>query len=289
MSWKNNKDRWGERGSMTVEASLLLPLMISFVCVFFFFFQMILLHQSIHTGLWETAKKMERYGYVYDHIPTENEADSESSGSQRTQAQNLVGQWLSGQYIKTQVEHYVSPKFLAHSCVKGKASGISYSTSIFEEEKEIWLQAEYVIAIPLFSNVLPELSVIQKVKTRGFVGTDQIGLSQDDEDERTVYVTQYGQVYHTSLECSHLRRIVSCVSYGNLAQQRNQYGGRYHRCRRCVRNGELSEDSCVYITPEGTSFHTSLECGGLNRYIQVKKLSELSGYSACSRCGGSEE
>ena len=55
-----------EKGSITVEASLIMPVFLSVILFFLYFFQIMLIQERVSIGLWETAKEISKYGYIYD-------------------------------------------------------------------------------------------------------------------------------------------------------------------------------------------------------------------------------
>lgn len=308
----------GEKGSLTVEASLILPILLS-VCFFFlYFFQAMWIHERIHHGLWETAKEISQYGYIYDSgeetggeeaQPADNSRTSdtekqtaEEQTDQRsavTRASGLADsgkvqqckgeaqRFLGGELTKLRMQPYVSDSFLNASCVKGGAFGVIYETEAFQEEEFIRLTASYKIQIPLFSIIIPDISMVQNVKTRAFVGTTEIGPEETEEEEdQTVYVTRTGSVYHTTLECRHLNLHIESKQFDQVAACRNESGAKYYPCDRCVRSTVPSENQTVYITTDGNRYHTSLQCSGLLRDVRTMKLSEAGAYRPCRHCGG---
>lgn len=266
-----------KKGSLTVEASLVLPIFLFAVVTFLYFFQIMWIQERVHFGLWETGKEFSKYGYVYDSVGiTGMESDE-----YKTTTTNLISGVLTGERMKS----YLPDAFLNQSCVVGGAGGIQYSTSAFEEENDICLVATYKVKIPVLYFLTPDYTIVQQVKTRGFVGTEEIGTSEDDEDDIDVYVTDTGSVYHCSASCTHINLSIQATKFGNVSSLRNQYGGKYKACEKCVKNKTLSTKSKVYITTDGDRFHNSSGCSGLTRRVKKVKLSTLMGYGPCSRCG----
>ena len=99
---------------------------------------------------------------------------------------------------------------------------------------------------------------------------------------KLVYVTEYESVYHTTSRCSHLSLSIRQVAFSGVGSQRNNGGGRYQPCEKCVGKGGISE--FVYITDQGECYHNSLECSGLKRRVRLEELSSLEGLDCCSRC-----
>lgn len=273
-----------EKGSLTVEASLILPVLMSVFLFFLCFFQVFLIQEKINIGLWETAKEISQYGHIYQSEEEQKEAsETGKSGKEVTKT------YVAGLLTSERMESYISDDFLNHSCVKYGSKGVIYTTEAFKEEAKIKLAASYDIEIPMFSFILPNVHMVQQVESRGFVGTSKIGLEDGDEDDRIVYVSTNGEkskVYHTSITCTHLNLSIQSVSFSDVSNFRNAYGGKYKACEKCIKQNTPAENATVYIATDGNRYHSSMDCGGLTRNVREVKLSTLSGYRPCSRCGG---
>ena len=108
--------------------------------------------------------------------------------------------------------------------------------------------------------------------------------NENSEDNRIVFVTKNGKVYHTSNICSHIRLSVKAVDYSIVGGMRNKGGAKYYPCEYCARGG-LS--GTVYITEDGNRIHKNKNCSGIKRtVISIKKSdAEARGYRPCERCG----
>lgn len=110
------------------------------------------------------------------------------------------------------------------------------------------------------------------------------GGGGDAEDNRIVFVTKTGKVYHTSNICSHIKISVREVEFSSVISLRNKGGAKYYPCEYCAR-GKL--EGTVYITSEGNRIHKSKDCSGIKRTVKtMKKIdAEAKGYRPCERCG----
>ena len=90
-------------------------------------------------------------------------------------------------------------------------------------------------------------------------------------------------VYHKDIHCTHLDLSIHAASASDLTKLRNENGGKYHACEKCVHGGNASKN--VYITNQGDKYHTSLTCSGLKRTVYTARISEVPGKRACSKCG----
>ena len=266
-------------GSITLEATLVVPVFLFCVISLMYFFQIMLIQERISQGLWETAKEASRYACVYEGIGGKKE---------ESKSKTTAKKWVSGALTMIRMSEYLPDEMLDHSCIKGGKSGIFYKSSILETEEKISLAAMYQVEFPVMTKILPTMDFTQQVKTRGFVGTYKIGLDKKEMEEEDIYVymTKTGTVYHTTLSCTHINLGIQSVSYQEAQKARNQSGGKYKSCHKCTKSAKLSNQSRVYISNTGDRYHTDLECSGLTRDIRKVKLSELNGVGACQRCHG---
>lgn len=277
--------RQKDKGSLTVEASLILPVLMSIFLFFLCFFQILLIQEKIEIGLWETAKEISQYGHIYQ-LQEEKEEGSEMGKSGKQVAEKYVAGLLTSE----RMEAYISDNFLNNSCVKNGANGVIYRTEAFQEESKILLTASYDVTIPMFRFILSDIHMVQQVESRGFVGTKKIGLEEGDEEDIIVYLSANGgnsKVYHMSIICTHLNLSIQSVTFSDVPNFRNVYGGKYKACEKCVKQNTPADSANVYIATDGNCYHRSMDCSGLTRNVTEARLSTLSGYRPCSRCGGS--
>ncbi len=170
------------------------------------------------------------------------------------------------------------------SGIVGGIGGISFlGSDIDRETGTIVLNVSYSVRPPLL--MMPGLRMRMKDRLSfqlwcGYMADG--GDTADGQNRKTVYyVTDNATVYHTSAQCSHLLLSISSASQDDLEHLRNSSGARYKPCEKCPPGGG---DGTVYVTEDGTKYHTSLGCSGLKRTIH--EVTDTGGLPPCSRCGG---
>ena len=264
--------RKSKEASLTVEASLVLPVFIFAILFFLYFFQFLYLQDSVQSAITEAGKFLSRY---------------EKAGEELELSEG-VKQLL----LKQRFYEYLDKESINKTCISGGIYGILVSMAEGNNtDSEIEITARYQIRFPVPFFGEKKSLVVQRVKTRGFVGLPvkkTLGSggeegSSSDELQKHVYVTESGTVYHLSENCTHLKLSISAISSGQIKSARNENGGRYKACEKCVENN-LAEET-VYIAKEGDRYHNSLGCSGLKRSVHTVLYSEVSGKRKCSRCG----
>lgn len=128
-----------------------------------------------------------------------------------------------------------------------------------------------------FGNLSAEYK--EEMKFSSWNGFQKKGL--ESGDEQIVYITKTGLVYHEDYQCTYLQLSVRFIPYADLDGIRNEDGGRYYKCDKCVHGSAMAG---VYITNTGGKYHNSLTCSGLNRTIYAVQKSRVIGRGRCSRC-----
>ena len=239
------------QGSYTIEAALILPLMIS-ACIFILFFLRIAMVQiGVNRSMEEVAGKTAICG-----------------------EQDAVG--LSGLVLACNARMIMigTPP----SYIRGGILGISYDKSSVEDNY-ITLVAEYGITFPIRIFGTYHWNMESKTSWRKWIGWDP---EEDGEGHGYVYVTKEGSVYHERYDCTYLHPSIHAVAVKELDAYRNTSGNRYKICRSC-KSGKKKEGT-VYITDYGDSYHSKLSCGGLKRTIYRKRKEDVLMLAGCSKC-----
>lgn len=257
--------------SMTVEAAFALPLFLFFIINLISVMNVIGVQSRFNAAIHQVGNKMAFYGYAYektigDILP-----------------EGMASILLTQMYAKEEVMDYVGITYLNQSCIKNGAAGIRFDgTSIMERNDIVEICVNYQV-IPLFTILgFDGFDMSQRYYGRAWTGYDvELGISDFTQDDPMVYVTETGTVYHTNRNCTYLNPSISAVNEDSIADMRNQSGGKYYPCEIC---GSSNVQGTVYITSQGSSYHTMITCSGLKRTIYTIPLSQTGGRGRCSRC-----
>ena len=303
------------RGSMTIEAALVLPLFLFFFANILFFFEMIRLESNMQAALYETGSRISEYAYFYRYGAEDLSEILEIGGGSNDTGEGLQdtgGQeggtrdstgisqllmsygmsfLLSETYVRENVSALLGREYLDHTCLEGGYGGVSYLRSRIltaEDPDMVDLVADFRVR-PLFAVMAPDgFSLQARYYAHAWVGYD-LGAEEEDtgqefsEDEEIVYITPTGTVYHRSRDCTYLNPSVRSISAGELDSVRNESGGKYYPCEAC----RPSRSGMVLITSDGNRFHNSMSCRSLKRTVIEVTLSAVEDtHRPCSRCGG---
>ncbi len=242
--------KMNNRGSVTVETTLVLPLFLFAMLCLYHMHQSYLCACTVYEACAEAAEYTAEYGYI-----------GEVTG--------IVPKFKFGSYVddKARVERYV----------EGGVSGVSFWLTRKDDEDYVILEADYVLKVSV--PFLPTLRVKKHVciRQRAYTGDETKEDGNEKEDAETYcYITDNREVYHMSRDCTHLR--LSAQPCASEAVCRNRG---YTPCEYC---GAEPGDFYI-ITDEGERFHKSLGCLGLKRTVYRVKLSEVGDLPPCGRCG----
>jgi hypothetical protein len=238
---------------------VVLPLFISFMVFFLFLFRVLLVQESMEEALVYTSRSLAITCY------SESREKQKSSGELLAQAQITFYKALSDSDCPV-------------GYIRGKRAGISLLSSDLTGD-QIILRASYGMRLPCVLLGSYNYQFLQCVQSRKWIGNQT--LDEDTgEDERWVYITPNGTVYHNTRTCSYLDLSIQGVGRRSVHTMRNVSGGIYRPCESCG-----GDASTVYITDYGNRYHSSLVCSGLKRTIYMVKISQVGGRRICSKCG----
>ena len=247
------------KGSLTVEASVILPFLTCFFCFLLFYFRVMQVQLSVQNALEETGRSLALVAVKELEEP-------------------LGENWYMA-LAKGMLLLRLENNTLIRECVSGGALGVSLLTSEFEGD-DIILNANYVMRFPIRLFGIHDFWVCQNTCYRKWNGWRKI--AENEKNEIWVYVTEHGRVYHLQSSCPYLDLSIREISYGALESERNLNGETYDGCEMCVDEGNGT--TRVYITDYGGSYHYVITCSGLKRTIYRRELIEVGGLPACSKC-----
>lgn len=246
-------------GSLTVEASVIIPLFSGVIVFLLFYFQVMEVQLVVQNALEDTGRKLAV-------LAVKELEEPEEEISYLVMAKGMLSLKLKEEPL---IERYVG----------GGVLGVSLMMSEFEGDY-IQLNANYVMHFPigLFGN--QDFLICQTTYFRKWNGWhEQI---QNDETMELVYVTEYGEVYHMRRSCVYLDLSIQKISSAELTGKRNYNGELYRKCELCGKENTMFSD--IYITNYGDCYHNTITCSGLKRTIYQKLLSEVGGMPACRKC-----
>lgn len=257
---------------MTLEAAFVLPFFLFAVLNILFAVNIIGTQSRMNAALHQVGNKMSFAGYGYsatvgEYVPG-----------------GLAGVALTEGYARGQIVEYVGSSYLDKSCVKGGAGGLSFTgSSVMGKGDIIDLRVSYRV-LP-FVNLMgfEGFSVSQRYYGKAWTGYDASGSVSDlNEEDPMVYITETGTVYHLDRNCNYLNPKVEAVPAEGLAGIRNASGAKYSPCGFCKASGAVGE---AYITKYGDRYHWQINCPGLKRTIYTVPLSKVGARGRCSKCG----
>lgn len=244
--------------SVTVEASLVVPLYVFAFTVFCYVLLLLNFQVKVDKALYNTARTIAKYAYTYD-------------------AGNVVDTVAAGALVV----HEIGMDNIKNMGIVGGSAGFHFLFSDFEDGM-VDLVVQYHVKFPFSIIGSIYLPCTQRARTRAFIG---VNTGMDEKEKKIyVYVTPTGKVYHKSLECTYLKLSIREVAALDVNGLRNQNEERYSACEICTKEEDHLET--VYITDFGNRYHASMNCSGLKRGIIKIKIEDAAGYRPCSRCGG---
>ena len=265
------------RGSMTVEASMALPLFIFFFVNVMTLFNILKVQVDIEAALHQTGSELTLLAY---DLRFGKEKLSKEGDSGALDAIAGAGGVF---YAREKIRKYLGDG-IDNSCISGGFGGISFLQSqVLLGNDIVDLVVDYKVhpMIPVIG--FKEIPVEGRFYGHAWTGYDiSMGLVTEGSEEEMVYVTESGEVYHRDVDCMHLKIKVESVDKKELSHLRNRDGKIYYACEYC--GGNVGAGN-VFITGFGTRYHTSVSCPGLKRKIYTIPISEAAGKRPCSSCG----
>ncbi|MBO4458567.1 MAG: hypothetical protein J5802_12675 [Butyrivibrio sp.] len=260
--------------SVTVEASIALPLFIFFFVNIMVSFNVIKVQSDLEAALHQTGNEIALRAFDLSFAEDTIGIDGEAGVAKGV---------VSAFYASSKVRDYLG-EGVDKSCIVGGRSGLGYMRSdVMQGGDIIDIVVNYKVKpiVPVIG--FKEFPVESRYYGHAWTGYDIIGAGRNDEtEEEMVYVTEHGEVYHRNINCKHLKLSVKSVSFDDIGNLRNKDRGKYYPCEYCA--GKIGAGD-VFITDYGDRYHGRIDCAGLKRKIYTVPISEVGGLPPCKDCG----
>lgn len=256
----------GLAGSLSLEASMVLPFFLAGLIALLFFIQVIQLQMRLQAALYGEGMKAAGYAYYIDG----------------TDMDDTVQNVLEAGYIKASVIRRVGKEYLDSSCISGGSKGLHLRLEGNTEAGVFDAVLRYKVQVPFDLLGIGGITLSSRARCHIWNG-DKDG--REPSSRELVYMTEHGEVYHTYRDCTYLISDICEISYGQLGTLRNDSGAKYYACAVC--GTQEAEASCpVFYTKYGTRYHMDRLCGNLHSNIfSVARDEAEDKYRLCSKCG----
>ena len=240
------------RGSLTVEAAVVVPLVTGFLVCILFMFQLMEIQLEIEEAVLFAGRKV-------------------AVESSVTKSEELLLLSAKGFLCLALEDSEIVKTF-----VKNGILGVSLSGSKFDGKK-ICLLANYEVALPISFFGNNTFKLYSRNTFQKWVGDYSL-----DEDGKWVYITPNGIAYHKDKACRVLDLSVKGVAFKEIETIRGSNGQKYYKCSRCVK--EQVGLVKVYCTNYGSLYHKDVNCSSLKRTVERVEISEVGERVSCSFC-----
>ena len=264
--------------SMTVEAAVVLPLLLFFFINLMSSIEMIRLHGNLQLALWETGYRMTVYNYAYETIKGSVTSEEEDFN---TLLEGAIGIVYNNVFARNAVIDYLGEKYLEKSPLTYGSDGLIFLESSIIDKDYVDLAVTYQVSVPIQILGVPSFRMSNRFYGKAWTGYT-IPENEEGKDKNLVYVTEHGSVYHTTRECSYLKRLVVTVSRVEIDDIKNETGQNYSVCSLCKHTPFGGE---VYITTGGFRYHLQKKCTAITRMIFPIEIEFANQYRPCNRCG----
>ncbi len=264
-------------GSMTVEASIVLPLFLFAMVTMTMPFSMMNSQRQAQAVVESVCEDLCRLAYVgYELEEKKTEIKLPEDGIELDFDMEGFEEGAMMAYAQVQVRRKLDG---------GRFRKLSLMRSEFMEDDEmINLVASYEMALPFPVFGMTAVPMTSASCRRAWIGKDGGWLDgkAGGGDDEIVYVGKSSTRYHESRTCHYLYNQLTGVPREEIESRRNADGKKYHPCAVCG-GGNGGQ---VFIMKSGTSYHGSSSCTAIIAYVKAVRKSEVAHLGGCSYCTG---
>lgn len=273
-------------GGLTVEAALIVPFCTFIFTTLLYFIVFMMLYIHIQNSIYQVAASISQNAYLLQGSEEKIKQSSAMLSKEDHNLWNLVKEGIEKEWVKNQIltdcgmreEGTNSTKVLFHC----KVERAEYNL----DDGEGRIEFSYQIQIPFLVGNIGKFKIKQMITFRGWVGKElRDGMEDGDE---LVYVTKYGEVYHTNQFCTYISPSIKQYKISGNHEKYIVNGKKYAACKYCSM-AAYEKKGYVWIADYGDCYHKSSQCSAVNRDVFVKNKNKLEGMRECSKCATTYE
>ncbi|WP_024348099.1 hypothetical protein [Lacrimispora indolis] len=263
-----------KNGSLTVEASMVLPFFLFFMVVLMVPMKVMQEGRRIQTALEAAGEEVSQYAYVLQQLKLGERL--ETSGIEDFSEEFMEGLTEEGILL------YVTRRMEGRAGVERLESVSFARSSVLRDNETIDLVMDYRIKIPFSVFGLNSIPMTARSCRRAWIGRKGGSSGSDGQEDELVYIGKASTRYHRQRTCHYLYNDIMEIPFKEVENARNSSGGKYKPCSRCGRFAE--ENGSVFIMPSGERYHSDRNCSSIMSYAEAVPLSQVSHLGACSYC-----
>jgi len=267
-------------GSMTLEASITLPLFLLFCCSIIYIIHILTLQQSLQNALEESSRKVSRQIYLSDSIKNLSALEKIKLNSKHSDlflkvTEKVMIQTLFKEaFLSKEVENAINKSYIINGC-----DGINFNNTFLTSNKEeVSFVISYSIKVPFLPSLI-KLDFTQSISFHSFIG---ISLLKDKASSISyVYITVNGAVYHNNPFCSYLLSYAGFYSKDyleNIIKDKESF----HPCPNCAKKTNMPDK--VLLCINSNVYHTRIDCFYISKTISKIPFDTVKDKTLCSRC-----
>lgn len=253
-----------QKGSATVEALLILPVVLFFILSVGWMADIIGIHSELGGVVNRVGNGMVIYSHAYNSLTEENIGETEFGPA--VMSIGLSEGYLRSEIVKTRAGEKITDLVCAFSSIT---------------DEEIHLSVTYKVEPPMKIPGFNGIFLKNSFYSRPYTGYHHDETEDSDEDDEIVYITRTGTVYHTVTDCRALKVTVDTVGWSQISVERNNDGAKYYPCEKCAGSGQAG---MVFITPYGNRYHFDRDCHEINSVWYAVPHSKVKERRKCKFC-----
>ena len=268
--------------SITVEASLVMPLIIFAVVSLIQIMIFMNVQLIVQSALYHQTMKASGYSFaaetVLECLP------DEFSDDEHAVMMGIIKNGVTELLIKHMVLNELGDEFFDKPWINGGKDGVQVIFSCDADSNSIDVMLHYELRLIYNMFGIRNVPIVARAYVNKWTGVTQIQSNDNDEsaDGEKVYMTKGGTVYHLYRDCTYLSVKLTGVAYTEVNNRRNASGGKYYPCSTCCK-GQAVQNK-VFISKYGECYHTDISCRTIYHNILEVSKTDAENRRLCSKC-----